>query len=412
MKYNKIIILLCLLIFIAMLSNKVEYFNNPQLFLVKLAYQGNYQIYNLYDSSYRYKSYCDFIKDFIVILNDKNNNFTMMNFTEYTQKIKNFALLNKILITKNNQNIRCEREGFYKVKYFIPTIDANYNTDGYYIFLYVLFLKYKFNYNISQINNKLKENSLDITVLDTSGNIFVKMRNIIFSKEVCDPQMIAEIQKSNIIMNDLDKRIERRNPFKNVPKVIELKLINDKFKLFDIQNEFYPKLSYDVEKMNDYINTYDFKRRVFINATNSLSNMYITKKLNNIFTLLKLQNELIKAKKQFKLQFNNHLNCNEILCDKNIEFNSSRLFTEKMFKCGNGRIIINFKNNPYEVNNTIDINKLHYELCPSSINGNIVGKMDYFNENCSIGDIEPEYIFSKDTSYTKLPFSYWLFSNN
>ena len=45
MKYNKIIILLCLLIFIAMLSNKVEYFNNPQLFLVKLAYQGNYQIY-------------------------------------------------------------------------------------------------------------------------------------------------------------------------------------------------------------------------------------------------------------------------------------------------------------------------------------------------------------------------------
>ena len=38
-------------------------------------------------------------------------------------------------------------------------------------------------------------------------------------------------------------------------------------------------------------------------------------------------------------------------------------------------------------------------------------KMDYFNENCSIEDIEPEYIFSKDTSYTKLPFSYWLFSN-
>ena len=75
-------------------------------------------------------------------------------------------------------------------------------------------------------------------------------------------------------------------------------------------------------------------------------------------------------------------------------------------------MLVNFKNNPYEVNNTIDINKLHYELCPSSINGNIVGKMDYFNENCSIGDIEPEYIFSKDTSYTKLPFSYWLFSNN
>ena len=32
---------------------------------------------------------------------------------------------------------------------------------------------------------------------------------------------------------------------------------------------------------------------------------------------------------------------------------------------------------------TIDLNKLHYELCPTVINEKVVGKMDFFNENCS-----------------------------
>ena len=163
--------------------------------------------------------------------------------------------------------------------------------------------------------------------------------------------------------------------------------------------------------MNNYINTTNFKRRLIINTTNSVNNIYMDKTLNNILTISEIENEIINARKNFKTQFNNNLDCNKLLYNKNITFNSSRIFTDKIFKCQNGRILIHFKSNPDELDNTIDINKLHYELCPSNINGKIVGKMDYFNENCSIGDIEPEYIFSKNTAYTKLPFNYWLFSN-
>ena len=223
---NYINLLLLLLIVCIAFSNNTEHFNQPSLFLVKLKYQNNYQIYNLYDSSYKYKSYCDFISDLIIVLNDKRNKFDMMNFKKFTEKIKHYVSLNEILIIKNNENAQCEREYYYKIKYVIPTIDKIFVTDGFYIFLYVLFLKYRFNLTNNEINKKLDENSLNINIDNTTGNIFIKMRDIIFTKEICFPEKIAGIENDNIIMNDLEKRIERRNVFKNIPKVIELKLIN------------------------------------------------------------------------------------------------------------------------------------------------------------------------------------------
>jgi hypothetical protein len=413
MKYNKIIFLLSFIIICLLLSSNTEHFNKEPLFLVKLKHKNDYRIYNLYDTTYKYNLYCDFISDFIIILNNKENKFNMMNFEMFKDKIKNFVFLNDILIKNNNATVQCEREYFYKIKYFIPMIENEYLTNGFYIFLYVLFLKYRFNFNNEQINKKLDENVLDVTIKDTTGNIFIKMRDTIFIKEVCEPEKIAGIQPDNLIKNDLQNRIDRRNPFKNVPRVIELKLINNKFKLFDIEDEFYKcyKSTYEKERMSDYINTHNFKRRLFINVTNSVNNIYMDKTLNNIYTISELEKELQNAMNNFKTRFNNNLDCNEILCNKNIEFNSSRIFTEKMFQCSNGRIIMSFKSNSDLIGNTIDINKLHYALCPSNINGKVVGKMDYFNENCSINDIEPEYIFSKHTEFTKLPFNYWLFNN-
>jgi hypothetical protein len=64
-----------------------------------------------------------------------------------------------------------------------------------------------------------------------------------------------------------------------------------------------------------------------------------------------------------------------------------------------------------KIGNTVDVNRLHYTLCPTSINGKLVGKMDYYNENCSINDIVPEAIFSKNSELTELPFNYWLFKD-
>jgi hypothetical protein len=410
---NYINLLLLLLIICISFSNKTEHFNKPSLFLVRLIYQNNFQIYNLYDSDYKYKSYCDFISDFINVLNDKRNNFDMMNFEKFTKKIKQYVLLNKNLIIKNNENAQCEREYYYKIKYVIPTVDQIFVTDGFYIFLYVLFLKYRFNLTNYEINKNLDENSLNVNINNITGNIFIKMRDIIFTKEICFPEKIAGIENNNIIMNDLEERIERRNVFKNIPKVIELKLINNKFRLINAEDEFYKsnKSKSEKERMNYYINTRNFKRRLIINTTNTVNNIYMDKTLNNILSIYELENEIINARNNLTTQFNNNLDCNKLVYNKNITFNSSKIFTDKMFKCQNDRILIHFKSNPDELDNTIDINKLHYELCPSNINEKIVGKMDYFNENCSIGDIEPEYIFSKNTAYTKLPFNYWLFSN-
>jgi hypothetical protein len=408
---NYIYFFLLLSIVCMAFSHNKESFSESSSFLVRLKYQSNYQMYDLYDVSYKYKQYCDFITALISILNDKNNKFDMINYKEFIEKIKHYVFLNN-LITLNNANISCERENHYKIKYVIPTIDNVFVLDGFYIFLFVILLKYRFNLTDDEINKILNDNSLNVNINNTTGNIFIKMRDIIFTKEICSPEKIAGISSENIIENDLEKRIERRNVFQNVPKVIELKLINNKFKLFNIENEFYKnnKSKSEKKRLNDYINTNNFKRRIIINTVNSINDIYMDKTLNNILTISELENELINAKDNLKTRFNNNLDCNELIY-KNTQFNSSKIFTEKLFKCGNGRILIHFKSKPDELDNTVDINKLHYELCPSNINGLVVGQMDYFNENCSIGDIEPEYIFSNDISSTKLPFSYWLFGN-
>ena len=406
MKYNKIILPLVLIILISLFNFNNENFDNPQVFLVKLNYKENTYFYNLYDNTYKYKSYCDFVKNLSIIFNNEIKK--TINYENYIKEIKKYIYLNDLLIHKNNNSVKCEREFDYKVKYIIPTIDNIYDTDGFYDFLYVLFLKHKLNLTTYEINKDLKRNMINIEFENTNGNIFIKMREHIFMKEICDPQMIAEISKNNIVKNDLDKRIERRNPFKNVPKVIELKPNNNKFELI-IDNDYY-KNKCDTQKLNKYINTFDFKRRLIINTNNDLDNFYITNKLNNIYYFNDFEKIYFESKNKFKSQFNNNLNCEDIICNNDLQFNSSDSFDENMFKCKNGKILIHFKNEPYETNNTIDINKLHYVLCPSNINGKLVGMMDYFNKNCSIGDIEPEYIFSKKTSYTKLPFNYWLFS--
>jgi hypothetical protein len=409
---NYINLLLLLSIVCMAFSNNTEHFNESALFLVRLKYRDSYQVYNLYDSSYKYKQYCNFINDLIIILNDKNNKFDMINYKEFTEKIKHYVFLNKLLITQNNSNTLCEKENYYKIRYIIPTIDNVFVLDGFYIFLFVLLLKYRFHLTDNEINKTLDNNSLNVNINDTTGNIFIKMRDVIFTKEICSPEKIAGISSDNIIENDLEKRIERRNVFQNVPKVIELKLINNKFKLFNIEDEFYKinKSVLEKKRLNDYINTRDFKRRLIINTVNTTNNIYMDKTLNNILTISELENEIINGKTNLKTRFNNNLDCNELIY-KNTQFNSSKIFTEKLFKCGNGRILIHFKSKPDELDNTVDINKLHYELCPSNINGLVVGQMDYFNENCSIGDIEPKYIFSNEISSTKLPFSYWLFGN-
>ena len=426
MKYNKILFLIGLIIIIILVGTNTEFYNNPQLFLVRLNYQNNYQMYNLYDSTDRYKSYCDFIKDFNFIM--KHNKFNKFNknisFKEFKHKIKKYVFLNDILIKKNNETVQCEREYFYKVKYFIPTMNHKYITDGFYIFLFVLFLKYKFDNNesiLQDINQELNKNKLNIKITDISGNVFIKMRDIIFTKEVCYPEKIAGIRPDFLVKNDLQKRIDRRNPFKYFPKVIELKLENNKFKLTNIEDEFYyprHKTEHQKQRLNAYLNTPDFKRRVFINTVNTVNDIYMDKTLNNILTIPEFKKELVNAKSQFEQQFNNQLDCNTFNrksnskeCHSDMGFNSARKFTDKIFECGDGRIIISLKNEQKKTGNTIDVNRLHYALCPTVINGKLVGKMDYYNENCSINDIEPEYIFSKKSAYTELPFNYWLFKD-
>jgi hypothetical protein len=212
MKYNKILFLIGLIIITILVGTNTEFYNNPQLFLVRLNYQNNYQMYNLYDSTDRYKSYYDFIKDFNFIM--KHNRFNKnFSFKEFKHKIKKYVFLNDILINKNNETVQCEREYFYKVKYYIPTMNHKYITDGFYIFLFVLFLKYKFDNkeNIQEdINHELDKNKLNTKILDITGNIFIKMRDIIFTKEVCYPEKIAGIRPDFLVKNDLQKHIDKK----------------------------------------------------------------------------------------------------------------------------------------------------------------------------------------------------------
>jgi len=200
MKYNKIILPLVLIILISLFNFNNENFDNPQIFLVKLNYKENTYFYNLYDNTYKYKSYCDFVKNLSIIFNNEIKK--TINYENYIKEIKKYIYLNDLLIHKNNNSVKCEREFDYKVKYIIPTIDNIYDTDGFYDFLYVLFLKHKLNLTTYEINENLKRNMINIEFENTNGNIFIKMREHIFMKEICDPQMIAEISKNNIVKND------------------------------------------------------------------------------------------------------------------------------------------------------------------------------------------------------------------
>lgn len=424
MKYYVILFLTSLIFVILVIKSNLEIYSSPQLFLVRLNYQNNFQLYELYGNTNKYKSYYQFINDFNFIMKNKNVNKNM-NFKEFKNEIKKYVFLNDILIKKNNETVQCEREYFYKVKYFIPTINHEFITDGFYIFLFVLFLKFKYEnkeHIVKYINNELNNNKLDIRIDDINDNLFIKMRDIIFTKEICYPEKIAGIRPDFLIKNDLQKRTDRRNLFKDFPKVIELKIQDNKIHLSNVEDEYYSprnRTNEYKERINEYLNTPDFKRRLFINTTNTTNDIYMDKMLNNVLSFDELENELINSKISFNNKFNNQLDCNLFTVNNNsnlnkysnIDFNNDRKFTDKIFKCGNGRILITLKTDKKKIGNTVDVNRLHYTLCPTSINGKLVGKMDYYNENCSINDIEPQSIFSKEAEYTKLPFNYWLFKN-
>jgi hypothetical protein len=427
MKYYKILFLSSIIFLTLIIGINTEfYYNNPQLFLVRLNYKDNFQLYDLYDNTNKYKSYNLFVRDFNFIMKNKNVNKNM-NFKKFKNEIKKYVFLNDILIKKNNETVQCEREYFYKVKYFIPTMNHEYIPDGFYIFLFVLFLIYKFENKeniLKHINSELDKNKLNIRIDDISGNLFIKMRDVILTKEICYPEKIAGIRPDFIIENDSQKRTNRRNPFRDFPKVIELKIQNNKIYLTNVEDEYYLPRNRTKERkkrINEYINTPDFKRRLFINTTNTTNDIYMDKTLNNVLSFDELENELINSMNLFKNDFNNKLDCNSFTIDNyldsnkyvysNADFNNNRIFSDKIFTCGNGRILITLKTDEKKIGNTVDVNRLHYTLCPTSINGKLVGKMDYYNENCSINDIVPEAIFSKNSELTELPFNYWLFKD-
>ena len=390
----KIIILLFLLCCLFPITN--EYFKKRQLFLVKLRRGNNNYLYNLYDNTHNYNSYCNFKDDFLKISPNK-----YLKFNKFKNKINNHITLNNNLIKRNNKTVICERKYFYKIKYFISNIENEYLTDGFYIFLYVLFLKEKLNYNKNRINRILNNNNLNVTVTNIEGNLFIKMRDIIFTKEICYSEKIAGIS------NDFLKNKTNTNNYllKDIPKVLEFKIKNNKFKLFNIENKYFKHKNSKIN--NDYLNSQDFKRRLFINTVNSVNDIYMDKTLNNILSFSEFEKTLINSKNNFEQKYNNILDCDKLddnlnikdsYCDSNRGFNSGKSYTDDMFKCGNNRIIINLN-----MEKTIDLNKLHYELCPNVINEKVVGKMDFFNENCSNT--------SNLKKFSKLPFNYWLFNN-
>ena len=57
---------------------------------------------------------------------------------------------------------------------------------------------------------KLDKNKLNTKILDITGNIFIKMRDIIFTKEVCYPEKIAGIRPDFLVKNDLQKHIDKK----------------------------------------------------------------------------------------------------------------------------------------------------------------------------------------------------------
>ena len=115
----KIIILLFLLCCLFQINN--EYFKKRQLFLVKLRRGNNNYLYNLYDNSHNYNSYCNFKDDFLKISPNK-----YLKFDKFKNKINNHITLNNNLIKRNNETVICEREYFYKIKYFISNIENEY----------------------------------------------------------------------------------------------------------------------------------------------------------------------------------------------------------------------------------------------------------------------------------------------
>lgn len=380
----KLIGVLILIIIMCLFTNNENFEQNH--FLVSLEHNNEIKIYDLYSNLNDFLPYKNFQNDLREIFKKElKNNVEKEEFIKFIKqyiKIPNSDF--------NYEKALCEDSSIknYDVKYQMNKYNNNLLSDGFYDFLYEIYLD------------------------SSDTNLFLKNRNNIFNKNICYDNKNNRIPRDVIDSPDLVDQTEiKKYNLQLTPNILEIIIENNDILLYELiksENTF-------VRKTNTpYKIPSNIKIRINISNENA-GNL----SLDNTYDLELFKKSIILGKQSFnKLSDNNTLRCNNLEynykynvnckvdtkeeCDtnkcnwdwknnkcsekQNTTFNTNISFIDKfikdkkpLFSCSNDeRIIIQLNKNQ-----ALNIGYVYYDLCPTSIEGINIGDMNYFNDNCA-----------------------------